>query len=94
MQAQSMVSFHPPLKKRLKRLQRMGAHLAADPKARTPFGAKVVLGVLLLIIVPLLTLAAGLMLVVIAMMIGLNLLVLSIWLAVIHGIFVWWNKSS
>lgn len=91
LQAQSMVSFHPPLKKRLKRLQRMGAHLAADPKA-TPSGAKVVLGVLfLLFIAPLMALLAWLMLMLIAMMIGLNLVFLSLWLAVIHAIFVWWK---
>jgi hypothetical protein len=27
-------------------------------------------------------------------MIGLNLIILAIWLAVIHAIFVWWNKST
>jgi hypothetical protein len=54
----------------------------------------VALAVLLLIVVPLLALAAGLMLVVIAMMIGLNLIVLGIWLAVIHAIFVWWDKGT
>jgi Zn-dependent protease with chaperone function len=95
LQAQSFLSFHPPLKKRFKRLERMGAHLAAGGSpTRTSFGAKVALTVLLLIIVPLLAVAGGLMLVVIAMMIGLNLIVLSIWLAVIHAIFMWRNRSS
>jgi hypothetical protein len=45
--------------------------------------------VLFTILAPLLAVAAGLMLVVIAMMIGLNLVFLSLWLAAIHAIFVW-----
>jgi len=94
LQTQSFLSFHPPLKKRLKRLERMGAHLHADVHRRMGMGARVFLGLLMLIIVPLLALAAGLMLVVIAMMIGLNLLFLTIWLAVIHAVFMWWNGNS
>jgi hypothetical protein len=47
--------------------------------------------VLYLIIGPLLAVAGVLMLLVIAMMIGLNLMVLGIWLTVIHWIFVLWN---
>jgi Zn-dependent protease with chaperone function len=93
LQTQSFLSFHPPLKKRLKRLERMGAHLQADVHRRIGLGAGVFMGVLMLFIVPLLALAAGLMLVVIAMMIGLNLLFLTIWLAVIHAVFVWWNGN-
>jgi hypothetical protein len=91
LQTQSFLSFHPPLKKRLKRLERMGAHLQADVHRRMGAKAGVVVGLLMLFIVPLLALCAGLMLVVIAMMIGLNLLFLTIWLAVIHAVFVWWN---
>ncbi|HLW54947.1 MAG TPA: M48 family metalloprotease [Candidatus Angelobacter sp.] len=94
LQGSSFLSFHPPLKKRLKRLERMGAHLAAGAPRKSSFAGKMILGVLLLIIVPLLALAAGMMLVVIAMMIGLNLVILAIWMAVIHAIFVWWNKGS
>jgi Zn-dependent protease with chaperone function len=93
LQNQSFLSFHPPLKKRLKRLERMGAHLHADADRKMGAGARIFAGVLLLIIVPLLTVAAGMMLVVIAMMIGLNLIFLTLWLAVIHAIFVWWNSS-
>jgi Zn-dependent protease with chaperone function len=91
LQSQSFLSFHPPLKKRLKRLERMGAHLQADVHHKLGMGGRLVMAVLLLIIVPLLAVAAGLMLVVIAMMIGLNLLFLTLWLAVIHAIFVWLN---
>jgi hypothetical protein len=93
LQNQSFLSFHPPLKKRLKRLERMGAHLQADVPRKTGLGGRLILGVLMLILVPLMALVAGLMLVVIAMMIGLNLLFLTLWLAVIHAIFTWWNSS-
>ena len=94
LEAGSMLPFHPPLKKRLKRLERMGAHLAADTSPKAPFVAKLIMGILLLIIVPLLATCAALMLVVIAMLIGLNLVLLTIWMAVIHTIFVWWNKGG
>ncbi len=94
LQTQSFLSFHPPLKKRLKRLERMGAHLHADVHRKVGIGGRLVMAAILLILGPLLALAAGLMLVVIAMMIGLNLLFLTLWLAVIHAIFVWLNSSS
>lgn len=94
LQAKSFLSFHPPLKKRLKRLERMGAHLAADAPRKRTVGGRVVMAVLFLVLAPLMALAGGAMLVAIAMMIGLNLFFLAIWLAVIHAIFVWWNKSG
>jgi len=50
-----------------------------------------VAAVLFVIIVPLLAVAAAGMLVIIGMMIMLNLVFLSMWLAVIHAIFVWLN---
>ena len=87
LQAQSFLSFHPPLKKRLKRLERMGAHLQADVHAKIGVTARLVMAVLMLIFVPLLALVAGLMLVVIAMIIGLNLIFLTLWLSVIHWAF-------
>jgi Zn-dependent protease with chaperone function len=90
LQIQSFLSFHPPLKKRVKKLQRMGSHLVA-PERRTGVALIVFMAVLYLIIVPLLTVAVGLMLIVIAMMIGLNLMMLAMWLMAIHWIFVWWN---
>lgn len=83
---QSMISFHPPLKRRIKRLNRMGAHIELG-KRRMGFGAMVFMTVLFLIIGPLMLVAAAGILVVIAMMIMLNLLFLGLWLAVIHGIF-------
>lgn len=88
LQTQSMISFHPPLKRRLKRLNRMGAH--ADIAAQKwRMGAIVVTAVLLLILGPLMLLAGAAMLVAIAMMIMLNLVFLGMWLMVIHGIFLW-----
>jgi Zn-dependent protease with chaperone function len=93
LQAQSFLSFHPPLKKRLRRLERMGAHLQADVHGKMGTATVVFTGVLMLIIVPLMAVAAGAMLLVIAMMIGLNLIFLTLWLAVIHAIFVWLNAS-
>ncbi|HET9365645.1 MAG TPA: M48 family metalloprotease, partial [Candidatus Angelobacter sp.] len=90
LQIQSILSFHPSLKRRAKKLQRMGSHLIApEQKARAPL--VIFMTVLYLIIVPLLTVAAGLMLVAIAMMICLNLMMLALWLTAIHWIFVWWN---
>jgi hypothetical protein len=54
-------------------------------------GLKIFVTVLYLIIGPLLAVAGVLMLVVIAMMIGLNLMMLALWLTAIHWLFVWWN---
>jgi Zn-dependent protease with chaperone function len=88
---QSFLSFHPPLKKRAKRLERMGSHLIT-PVAAGGVWLKVFMTVMYLIIVPLLAIAAGLMLLVIAMMISLNLALLMMWLLAIHWLFVWWNS--
>jgi len=90
LQIQSFVSFHPPLNRRAKRLQRMGSHLIA-PVSAGGLGLKIFMTVLYLIVGPLLAVAGVLMLMVIGMMIGLNLMVLGLWLTVIHWIFVWWN---
>jgi Zn-dependent protease with chaperone function len=89
LQSQSMLSFHPPLKKRLRRLERMGAQIRASAHARMGAGATIFATVLWLIIGPLLALCAGMMLVVIAMIVGLNLVILTIWLAMIHAVFTW-----
>ena len=90
LQIQSFVSFHPPLNKRAKRLQRMGSHLIAPVRAGGVW-LKVFMTVLYLIVGPLLAVAGVLMLVVIAMMIGLNLMILGLWLTIIHWIFAWLN---
>ncbi|HEY2113994.1 MAG TPA: M48 family metalloprotease [Candidatus Angelobacter sp.] len=90
LQMQSFMSFHPPLARRAKRLQKMGSHLIA-PVRGGGLALKIFMTVLYLIIVPLLTVAAGLMLMVIAMLIGLNLMLLAVWLSAIHWFFVWLN---
>ncbi|HEY6249896.1 MAG TPA: M48 family metalloprotease [Candidatus Angelobacter sp.] len=88
LQAQSMISFHPPLKRRIKRLDRLGAHVDVATR-KMGFGATMVMLVLWLIIGPLLLVAGAAMLAAIAMIIMLNLLFLGLWLMAIHGIFLW-----
>jgi Zn-dependent protease with chaperone function len=87
---QSFASFHPPLVKRAKRLQKMGSHMIAPVRAGG-WVTTVFMTLLYLIIVPLLTVAAGLMLIVIAMLICMNLMLLAVWLMAIHWFFVWLN---
>jgi hypothetical protein len=88
LEAGSFLSFHPSLKRRLRRLERMGARYS--PEAHRKLSKTGVLGMALLwlIVAPLLLLAAWMMLAAIGMLIMLNLLFVSVWLAVIHGIFV------
>ena len=94
LQTHSFVSFHPALNKRAKRLQKMGARLASPTRTGSSVVLKIVLALLYVIIVPLMAVAGALMLVVIAMMIGLNLLFLALWLTVIHWAFAQdWAKN-
>jgi Zn-dependent protease with chaperone function len=86
LQTKSFLPFHPPLNKRAKRLQKMGAHMVAPARRYGP-GMIIFTTILWLIIGPLLAVAGALMLVMIAMMIGLNLLFLTLWLTVIHWAF-------
>jgi Zn-dependent protease with chaperone function len=90
LQMQSFMSFHPPLVKRAKRLQKMGSHMIAPVRAGG-WVLTVFMTLLYAIIVPLLTVAGGLMLIVIAMLIGMNLMLLAVWLMAIHWFFVWLN---
>jgi Zn-dependent protease with chaperone function len=87
---QSFASFHPPLVKRAKRLQKMGSHMIAPVRAGG-WVLTVFMTLLYAIIVPLLTVAGGLVLIVIAIMIGMNLMLLAVWLTAIHWFFVWLN---
>jgi Zn-dependent protease with chaperone function len=86
----SFASFHPPLVKRAKRLQKMGSHMIAPVRAGG-WVLTVFMTLLYAIIVPLLTVAGGVALIVIAMMIGMNLMLLAVWLTAIHWFFVWLN---
>lgn len=92
LQTHSLLSFHPPLNRRAKRLQRIGAHIAAQ--SRTSVVLKVVMAIMYAIIVPLMVMAGALMLLVIGIMIGLNLLFLTLWLTAIHWAFTQdWNSN-
>jgi Zn-dependent protease with chaperone function len=84
---QSMVSFHPPLKRRLTKLKRMGAHVEFGAPRKKPLWASVFVTILYLILAPLMLVAGAAMLAGIVIMIGLNLLFLALWMAVIHFIF-------
>ena len=86
LQSASLLSFHPPLTRRLKRLERMGAHVSSDsPGKGSP---SIVVIIIWLILGPLLLLAAVLMLLVIAMMAMFNLMLLALWLGGIRAIFL------
>ncbi len=81
----SLLGFHPSLKRRLKRLARMGAHVdlaADDSKAwKVTLFFTVIFG-------PLFLLLAGMFLLLIAVMVVSSLGFLVIWLAVIHKLFM------
>jgi Zn-dependent protease with chaperone function len=84
LESRSMLSFHPAIKRRLARLQRMGAQVQLPATAR---GVWVFAGALGLILGPLALLAIGLFVLLIAVMICFNLLILVLWLAAIHAAF-------
>lgn len=81
----SFATFHPPLQRRLKRLDRMGAHLAL---AATKPKMDVVVFILSLIFAPLFLLLIALFLLLIAAMTLASLAFVVIWLALIHQIFL------
>jgi hypothetical protein len=89
-QMQSFASFHPSLIKRAKRLQKMGSHLIAPVSSVGVLGT-VLMTLLYAIIIPLLSVAGVLMLIVMAILIMMNLMILVMWLSVIHWFFVWLN---
>ena len=80
----SFVGFHASLKRRLKRLALLGAHI--DPVARDRKAGIVIL-VLSLLLGPFALLAILLLLLLIAVMILASLTFVVIWLAVIHKLF-------
>jgi Zn-dependent protease with chaperone function len=86
LQTHSFLSFHPPLAKRAKRLQKMGSTLVA-PGRGYGVGTTILMVVLYAIVGPLLAAAGVMMLVAIAIMIGLNLMFLTLWLTIIHWAF-------
>jgi Zn-dependent protease with chaperone function len=81
----SILGFHPSVKRRLKRLARMGANVqfaASEPKAW------IVGFILSVIFAPLLLLIAALFLLLIAVMTMASFAFLAVWVAAIHKIFV------
>lgn len=77
------VSFHPPLAKRLKRLQALGAHYAAGGSPHKTPRQRAVLALVLLFFSPLILLVVGLLLTVVVMLIGLNFVFVAIAFAII-----------
>jgi len=86
LQTYSFLSFHPPLNKRTKRLQKMGAKLVTQGRRWGPVMTAVMVLVYAVGAVAF-AFVGAMMLFVIAMMIGLNLLFLTLWLSVIHWAF-------
>jgi hypothetical protein len=86
LQDHSFLSFHPPLGKRAKRLQKMGSRLMA-PTNQYGFGLKIFMLVLYLIVVPLLVAGGLAILMALAIMIMMNLMLLGLWLSVVHWAF-------
>jgi Zn-dependent protease with chaperone function len=83
LQTYSFLSFHPPLSKRAKRLEKMGSHVMAPTQRRGPV-LTVFMVVLYAIVVPAFAFAGAAMLFVIAIMIMFNLVLLTLWLTFIH----------
>lgn len=87
----SFLDFHPPLKRRLKRLVRMGAQVALpgkDSKEGT------IILVLSLLLGPFAVAAVALLLLLIAVMTIASLAFTVIWLAIIHKLFVLFAPHS
>jgi Zn-dependent protease with chaperone function len=81
----SMLGFHPSMKRRLKRLARMGAHVDVTAQKSK---AWIVVLVLSIILAPLFLLLVALFLLLIAIMTMASVVFLVIWLAVIHNVFM------
>ena len=84
LQGEGFVSFHPPLKRRLVRLERMGARITLPDASGDSRTVTVIASVFL---APLILLFVAVVLMLIAAMTMLSLLLLTVWLVAIHGIF-------
>jgi hypothetical protein len=80
-----LVGFHPSLKRRLKRLDRMGAHVTL---AATDSKAWVIGLVFGLVFAPLVLLLVAMFLLLIGIMTMASLVFLAVWLAFIHKMFM------
>lgn len=79
--------FFPSLKRRLKRLDRMGAHVQLESEPFKPATA-VFIGLLSLFLAPFALLALALLLLLIAILTMSSLAFMALWMAIIHQIFV------
>lgn len=84
LQGSGFLSFHPPLKRRLARLDRMGAHVQLPEGDKGAWKITLFASVFL---APLMILFAGACLFLIGAMIMLSMFLLTLWLVAIHGIF-------
>jgi Zn-dependent protease with chaperone function len=80
----TFLTFHPPLKRRLKRLDRMGAHADLGAPDRKLW---IVAAILSLIFAPFVVALVILFLILIAVMILASLTFLMIWMTFIHAVF-------
>jgi Zn-dependent protease with chaperone function len=93
LQTHSFLSFHPPLDKRAKRLNKMGARLVAPGRNWGPI-MTVFMALIYAIGAAAFTFLGAVMLFLLVLMIGLNLLFLTLWLSVIHWAFAQdWNAN-
>lgn len=88
----SVVSFHPPLNKRLERLRQMGANVSAQTARRSRFrlvsGTSTALGVLLTaVIIILIAVAAVLTVFLIALLLVISVMACAILMAIVWGLF-------
>jgi len=77
--------FHPSLKRRLKRLDRMGAHVALEATDRKIW---MFIAFLAVVLGPFALLALGLLVVLIGILTMTSLTFIALWMAVIHQVFV------
>jgi hypothetical protein len=82
-----LAGFFPSLKRRLKRLDRMGAHVELESSRANP-AAVIFLGLLVLLLGPLALLALGLLLLLIGILTLASLAFMTVWMAFVHQIFV------
>jgi|SRR5579875_72825 len=83
----NFAGFFPSLKRRLRRLDRMGAHVELE-SARVKPAAVIFIAVLSLVLAPFALLALGLLLLLIGILMLASLAFLAVWMAFIHQLFL------
>lgn len=83
----NFAGFFPSLKRRLKRLDRMGAHVELESE-RTSFAAVIFIVALSLFLAPFALIALGLLLVLIGILMLASLTFMAVWMAFIHQLFL------